>query len=77
MRRRIITYMTGTNTYSNRKHRTYGGAINVESFNTEYRGFSTMGDITGQILSDMRFDEQCRKNVENRNKQSKSTQNEF
>ncbi len=61
--------MTGTNTYANRKYRTYGGVINVESFNTEYRGFSTMGDIAGQILSDMKFDEQCRKNAENRDKQ--------
>ncbi len=58
--------MTGTNTYANRKHKTYGGAINVESFNTEYRGFSTMSDIAGRILSDMRFDEQCRKNCERR-----------
>lgn len=66
MRRRITNYMTGTNTYSNRKHRTYGGAINVESFNTEYRGFSTMSDIAGRILSDMKFDEQCRKNCERR-----------
>jgi hypothetical protein len=66
MRRRITNYMTGTNTYANRKHKTYGGAINVESFNTEYRGFSTMSDIAGRILSDMRFDEQCRKNCERR-----------
>lgn len=66
MRRRIINYMTGTNTYANRKYKTYGGAINVESFNTEYRGFSTMGDIAVRILSDMKFDEQCRKNCERR-----------
>lgn len=69
--------MTGTNTYSNRKHRTYGGAINVESFNTEYRGFSTIGNIAGQILSDMKFDRKCRKNVENRDRASKATKNEF
>ncbi len=62
--------MTGTNTYLNRKHRTYGGVINVESFNTEYRGFSTMSDIAGRILSDIRFDEECRKNTDNRDKQS-------
>ena len=60
--------MTGTNTYANRKHRTYGGAISVESFNTEYRGYSTLSDIAGQILSDMKFDAQCRKNEENRYK---------
>lgn len=58
--------MTGTITYSN--HNTYGGAINVESFNTEYRGFSTLSDIAGRILSDMKFDEQCRKNCERREK---------
>lgn len=69
IKRRITNHMTGTNTYSNRKHRTYGGAINVESFNTEYRGFSTMSDITGRILSDMKFDTQCRKDAENRDKQ--------
>lgn len=62
--------MTGTNTYTNRNHRTYGGVINVESFNTEYRGFSSMSDVAGRILSDMRFDEQCNKNAINRDKQS-------
>lgn len=62
--------MTGTSTYANRKHRTYGGAINVENFNTEYRGYSTLSDITGQILSDMRFNEQCKKNAENRDRLS-------
>ena len=60
--------MTRTNTYANRKHRTYGGAINVESFNTEYCGFSTLSDISGQILSDMKFDRQCRKNCEVRDR---------
>ena len=59
--------MTGTFTYPG-NHNTYGGVINVESFNTEYRGFSTLSDITGQILLDMRFDKQCRKNYENRKK---------
>lgn len=61
--------MTETSTYTNRKHKTYGGVINVESFNTQYRGFSSMSDIAGRILSDMRFDEQCRKNTDNRDKQ--------
>lgn len=60
--------MTGTITYANRKHRTYGGAINVESFNTEYRGYSTLSDIAGQILSDMKFDKHCLKNSENRDR---------
>nr|WP_024835433.1 hypothetical protein [Clostridium sp. 12(A)] len=60
--------MTGTNTYTNRNHRTYGGVINVESFNTEYRGFSTMSDIAGRIISDMKFDIQCIKNYENRDR---------
>lgn len=60
--------MTGTNTYTNRDHRTYGGVISVESFNTECRCFSTMSDIAGRILSDMRFDAQCIRNHENREK---------
>ncbi len=61
--------MTGTNTYLNRKHTTYGGAINVESFNTEYRGFSTMSDITNKIISDIKFDRECISNSENRERQ--------
>lgn len=50
------------------KHNTFGGIINVESFNTEHRGFSTMNDITGRILSDMIFDRQCIRNSEERDR---------
>jgi hypothetical protein len=42
----------------------FGGKITNYSFD----GYTTMSDIASQIMSDWRFDEQCRKNVENRNK---------
>ncbi|WP_333648321.1 hypothetical protein [Lacrimispora sp.] len=50
------------------KYNTYGGIINVDSFNTEHRGFSTLHDITGRILSDMKFDSQCIRNSEERDR---------
>lgn len=58
--------MAETITYS--KYNTYGGIISVESFNTEHRGFSTLNEITGRILSDMKFDRQCIRNCEDRNR---------
>ena len=51
--------MTDTTYYKN--HNTYGGRIYECDF-----GHRTLSDITGQILSDMRFDEQCRKNIESK-----------
>lgn len=41
-------------------HSTFGGLIYESDFNTEYCN----GNIASRILSDWRFDEQCRKNME-------------
>jgi len=49
----------------NANHSTFGGIIS----NYDFDGHSTMTDIASKIASDSRFDEQCRKNAENRNRQ--------
>lgn len=43
-------------------HSTFGGEIS----NYDFDGHPTMSDIVSKILSDLRFDEQCKKNIENR-----------
>ena len=40
-------------------HTTFGGIISSFDFN----GHCSMKDIADKIMSDLRFDEQCRKNV--------------
>lgn len=47
---------------------TYGGMIYSSDFNTNYRGKSNAKSsaIAARILSDQRFDMQCRKNREER-----------
>jgi hypothetical protein len=47
----------------------FGGLIKLSDFNTDYRGKdNTYGSpIAQRIISDWKFDEQCRKNVESRN----------
>ena len=49
-------------------HTQFGGFIYNSDFNTDYRGkVNTNGStIASRIASDQRFDEQCRKNIENR-----------
>lgn len=54
-------------------HSTFGGVICPSDFNTDYRGKdNTNGSpIAHRIANDSKFDQQCRKNRENeeRNKQ--------
>ncbi len=54
-------------------HRKFGGKIYATDFNTDYRGKdNTYGSIiASRILQDQKFDEQCRKTMESkeRNKQ--------
>ena len=49
-------------------HTTFGGIICESDFNTEFRkDNSRLGSsIANRILSDWKFDEECRKNIENR-----------
>ena len=50
-------------------HSTYGGYICFADFNTNGRGDEkNHSEIAKRIASDMRFDEQCRKNIENKKK---------
>ena len=56
--------MTGTNNiYTtiayDKEHIHFGGDISNYSFD----GHSTMAEIADSIMSDLRFDEQCRKNA--------------
>ncbi len=47
---------------------TFGGVIYQSDFETDYRGKDSNNgsSIASRISSDLRFDEQCRKNIENR-----------
>lgn len=51
-------------------HTKFGGKIYLSDFETDYNGKSnTNGSTIAQrIMSDHRFDEQCRKNMEGRSK---------
>lgn len=51
-------------------HTTFGGLICESDFNTEFRKDNSKSkegsSIASRIMSDWRFDEECRKNIENR-----------
>lgn len=51
-------------------HKKFGGIINPSDFNTDYRGKNTYGgsEVARRIISDHKFDEQCRKNAEGRDR---------
>ena len=55
-----------TTTYRN--HNTYGGLIGFSDFCTDYPRNEKKRSIADKIASDWRFDEQCRKNCESRNR---------
>lgn len=59
--------MTETSTYRTNRHNTFGGRIYEYDFDTEHYN----GSMARRILSDWRFDEQCRKNCENRERNNK------
>lgn len=47
-------------------HTTFGGIINSFDFD----GHCSMRDIADKIMSDLRFDEQCHKNIESRKREN-------
>ncbi len=51
-------------------HSTFGGVIYPSDFETDYREkYNPYGsNIASRIMSDMRFDKQCKKNIEIREK---------
>lgn len=58
------------NYYKTENHNTFGGIIFASDFNTDYRGKDSQNgsSIASRILSDWKFDEDCKKNTENRDK---------
>ncbi len=54
-------------------HSTFGGIIYQSDFETDYRGQDNNNgsSIAQRIVSDLKFDEQCRKNIENRERNKK------
>lgn len=49
----------------NREHTTCSSRI----YNYDFGGYTSMSDMANEIISDWKFDEQCRKNIENRNRE--------
>ena len=49
----------------------YGGEIQYYDFETEYRNDHKESPIAKQIAYDMKFDEQCRRNIECRKRARK------
>ena len=47
-------------------HSTYGGIINSFDFD----GHCSMANVADKIMDDLRFDEQCRKNLESRTRKN-------
>lgn len=60
-------YCTTLSNYS--RHATFGGNISNYSFNAH----TTMSDIAEQIISGWKFDQQCKRNAENRDSQKNYT----
>lgn len=54
-------------------HSTFGGIIYQSDFETDYRGKDNNNgsSIAQRIISDFLFDERCRKNIENRERNKK------
>lgn len=51
-------YYTKQSNYANNTR--FGGNI----YNYDYEGYNSMSDIASRIISDWKFDEKCRKNIE-------------
>ena len=50
-------------------HTQFGGYVYASDFNTDYRGKSSIHNgsiIASRIARDQKFDEQCKKNIENK-----------
>ncbi len=56
-----------------KQHIHFGGIIYQSDFETDYRGKDNNNGsfIAQRIVSDLKFDEQCRKNIENRERNKK------
>ena len=46
---------------------TFGGNV----YNYDYEGYNSISDIAARIISDWKFDERCKLNTENRDKNKK------
>ena len=53
-------------------HSAFGGKV----YDYDFDGYHSMTDITNRILSDLKFDNACRKNCENRDRK-KNLRKEF
>lgn len=60
-------YYTTPSNYSS--HTTFGGNISNYSFDAH----TTMSDIASQIISDWKFDQQCKQNAKNRDEKKNYT----
>ena len=49
-------------------HSTFGGTINFSDFCTDHNRSEKSKSWAERIVSDWKFDEQCKKNMENRNR---------
>ena len=58
-------YRTGNYNFD---HSTFGGIINFSDFCTDYNRSEKSKSWAERIVSDWKFDEQCRKNIENINR---------
>ena len=58
-------YTTGN---YNPDYSTFGGIINFSDFCTDYNRSEKSKSWAERIVSDWKFDEQCKKNMENRNR---------
>ena len=58
-------YYTPSNYNAN--HSTCGSVI----YKYDFEGYVSMSDIAERIISDWKFDERCRKNLENKNRYKK------
>lgn len=62
--------MTNRNYYTSSNyadHSSFGGNI----YNYDFDGYNSISSIASRIISDLKFDEQCRKNIQLRNRKNK------
>ena len=55
-------YYTTPSNYTD--HTTFGGVI----YNYDFDGYSSISDIASRIIADKRFDEQCKQDAANRDR---------
>lgn len=67
---KIVTITSMNHKYAN----TYGGGVYISDFNTSYEGSHNIAD---RIVSDWRFDEQCKRNYEISKRMKKDSNLEY